>query len=242
MKEKKNRLNWYYYLPEDGPQDRQICQYMQLDYLIQMLETHKYHVSRRRVFDDANESYENAKLAFPIAPAKDNGLPKQELVERTIPYFDIIHCPTSCWTKNTEEQYFMWKMYATEIGVCVKSTVHNLIASLNLNLDKDGENRVICGSMNYKEKIIPSTNERSQLFDKDKAYANEDEFRFYFHLNDDTNKKTTNHILIPIDTKTLMDEIILSPFICKEAADKLARMIICSYGINVVKQSKINIK
>lgn len=215
---------------------------MRLDHLIHMLETHNYYVSRRRVFDDANECYENAKLAFPIAPAKEYGLPKQELGERIIPYFDIIHCPTSCWTKNTEEQYFMWKMYATEIGVCVKSTVHHLIASLNLNLEQDGNNKIICGSMNYKEKIIPSTKERSQLFDKDRAYAAEDEFRFYFHLGDDTNKKTTNHILISIDKKTMIDEIVLSPFICKEVADKLARMIKCSYGINDVKQSNINIK
>lgn len=238
----KEKLNYYYYLPRDGFKDRVIYHYMRLDYLIQLLETRKFHVSRRRVFDDANESYENIKLAFPIAPASENGKLKQEVSPRTIPFFDIIHCPTSCWTKNNDESFFMWKLYATEVGACIKSTVHNLIASLELDLEPGGENEVICGSMSYKKDLIPSSDEEGQLFNKDIAYEAENEFRFYFHLSNDTDKKNTNYRLIPVNTTVMIDEILLSPFICKNAADKLARMIKCSYDIEKVKQSNIKLK
>lgn len=241
MDEEKKKLNWYYYLPSDGPEDREICQYMRLDYLLQLLETRKYCVNRRREFVDSNEKYQDFKLSIPIAPAHKENYPKQEPTERIIPYFDIIHCPTSCWTKNTEESYLMWKSYATEIGARIKTTIYNLVASLEIDLEKEGENKVVCGSMNYKE-FRPSYDELRQLFDKDKVYADEDEFRFYFQLSDDTDKKNTKYRLIPVNTAVMIDEIILSPFICKDAANKLARMIKCSYGFENVEQSKIKIK
>ena len=241
MNEEKKKLNWYYYLPSDGPEDREICQYMRLDYLLQLLETRKYYVNRRREFVDSNEKYQDFKLSIPIAPAHKENYPKQEPTERIIPYFDIIHCPTSCWTKNTEESYLIWKSYATEIGARIKTTIYNLVASLEIDLKKEGENKVVCGSMNYKE-FHPSYDELRQLFDKDKVYADEEEFRFYFQLSDDTDKKNTKYRLIPVNTAVMIDEIRLSPFICKDAADKLARMIKCCYGIENVKPSNIKLK
>lgn len=95
--------------------------------------------------------------------------------------------------------------------------------------------------MNYKE-FHPSCDELKQLFDKDKVYTDENEFRFYFQLADDTDKKNTNYRLIPVNTTVMIDEILLSPFICKDAANKLARMIKCCYGIENVKQSNIKLK
>lgn len=237
----KNKFNWYYYNPSDGPEDIAICQYMRMDYLIQLLETQNYYVSRRREYIDANESYQNIKLSVPIAPAHKGKYPQQDTIKRIIPYFDIIHCPTSCWTQNTDESYLMWKSYATEVGACIKTTVHNFVASLDLALEKDGDNKVVCGSMNYN-KVMPSHDELKQLFDKDIVYSDENEFRFYFHLADDTDKKSTKYRLIPVNTKVMIDEIVLSPFICKEAANKFARMIKHCYGIDNVKQSNIKLK
>lgn len=241
MSNEQRRINWYYYLPVDGSEDREICQYMRLDYLIQLLETHKYYVSRRREFIDSNEKYQDLKLSVPVTPAHKECYPKQEPKERIIPYFDIIHCPTSCWTKKTEESYLMWKSYATEIGARIKSTIYNFVSSLEIDLVKEGENKVVCGSVNYKE-FRPSYDELRQLFDKDKVYADEDEFRFYFQLSNDTDKRNTKCRLIPVNTTVMIDEILLSPFICKDAADKLTRMIKCCYGIENVKQSNIKLK
>lgn len=151
-------------------------------------------------------------------------------------------CPISCWTKTERESYLMWKSYAGETGVRIKSSIHNLIASLQLDLEKDGADKLYCGSMHYCENLLPSNDEEKQMFSKDEVYKDEDEIRFYFILSDDSNRKNTTHRLIPIDPNVMIDEIRLSPFLCKEAADKLARMIKCSYGFENVKQSIIKNK
>ncbi len=233
-----DKLNWYYYRPIEGSEDRTICQYMRLDYLIQLLETGKYYVKRRREFEDANESYKNIRYAF--APsAVGNNVGFQPTQKRLIQYTDIVNCPTSCWSKRVHESYLMWKSYATEIGACIITTVHNFIASLQIDLDIASEdNLVLCGSIDYNN-FRPSTNEEKQLFEKDIVYSDEDEFRFYFLLASDSNKK--NGVYIPVNTEVMIGEILLSPFICKDAADKLAKMIKCAYDIEV-KQSNIRLK
>ena len=236
-----NKQKWYYYRPKEGVANTFICQYMRLDYLIQLLETHKYYVKRRKQFVDSNESYQNIKLAFGPIIVGENITPNHVSVDRVIPYSKIIECPTSCWSTEKEENFLMWKCYATEVGACVRTSVHNLIASLQVELDKEGQNRVICGSMDYKE-YRPTTNEESQLFDKDKAYANEKEFRFYFYLPSFCDGvKEKNGIYIPVDTEVMIDDVLLSPFLPNEAANKLARLIKCVYNIDV-KRSSIKLK
>ena len=243
MEKQCPKLNWYYYRPDEGCDDKFICQYMRLDYLIRLLEKKQYYVKRRRTFEDANESYINNKLSFAIRHVGNNYTPQPKAEERWIPYTDIIHCPTSCWSKHKRESYLMWQSYATEIGVCIRTTVHNFIASLQIDLDiTRSENKVLCGSMNYNHFKL-STIESNQLFDKDMVYADENEFRFYFLLASDFEKEKDEKkgIDIPVDTKVMIDEIILSPFICKEAGDKIAQMIKCAYDIDV-KRSNIELR
>ena len=238
---KDGKLNWYYYHPNDGPADRVICQYMRLDYLIQFLETNKLYAKRRRENNDANEGYYKNYLEFGSTIADKSGVTNTERPKRNLTYKEIVDCPISCWTKTERESYLMWKSYAGNTGVRIKSSIHNLIASLQLDLREKGVDKVYCGSMNYCQNLLPSNDEEKQFFSKDEVYADEDEFRFYFVLSDDTNRKCTNHRLIPINPKVMINEILLSPFLCKDAANKLARMIKCSYGYDNVKQSKIKI-
>lgn len=241
MNEVSNKkMNWYYFRQKDGNENRPICQYMRLDYLIRLLETRQYYVSRRYKFQDANENLKNRALLFGVSPAKVDERMKQETIERSLSYYDIITCPTSCWSLNEEENFLMWKSYATEMGACIRTTVHDLIASLEIDIVPEGDNKVLCGTMDYK-KFHPSTDEEQQLFDKDKAYSGEKEFRFYFMLESDNDKKS-NGIYIPINTSVFVGEILLSPFINKDAADKFKRMIKCSYGIENVRLSEIKIK
>ena len=49
----------------------------------------------------------------------------------------------------------------------------------------------------------------------------------FFHLASDSKKKKdeNNGVYVPVDTNVMIDEILLSPFICKDAADRIARMI-----------------
>lgn len=236
------KLNCYYYHPNDGPADKVICQYIRLDYLLQLLGTRKLYAKRRRENSDSNEGYYKQYLEFGVSIADKDILSNPESQERNLTYKDIVYCPISCWTKNERESYLMWKSYAGETGVRIKSSIHNLIASLQLDLGKDGADKVYCGSMNYCENLLPSNDEEKQMFNKDKVYIEEDEFRFYFILSDDFNKKSTTHRFIPIDPTVMIDEILLSPFLCKEAADKLTQMIKCSYGFENVEQSKIKFK
>ena len=243
MEKQCPKLNWYYYRPNEGCDDKFICQYMRLDYLIRLLEKKQYYVHRRRTFKDANESYNNYKLAFALRSVGNNCAQQPKVKERLIPYTDIIHCPTACWSKHERESYLMWKSYATEIGACIRTTVHNFIASLQIDLDIiRNDNKVLCGSMKY-DYFRPSTIEEDQLFDKDIVYADENEFRFYFLLASDTEKKKDElkGIDVPVDTKVMIDEILLSPFICKEAANRIARMIKCAYDIDV-RLSNIKLK
>lgn len=239
MKDECPKLNWYFYRPKEGCDDKFICQYMRLDYLIQLLETRQYYVKRRRTFEDANESLKNYKLAFAYSTVGNNSAKQPETGERLIPYTDITNCPTACWSKHERESYLMWKSYATEIGACIRTTVHSFIASLQIDLDiVKSENKVLCGSMNY-DYYKQSTIEENQLFDKDIVYADENEFRFYFLLNSDSEKKNKG-IYVPVDINVMISEILLSPFICKDAANKIARMLKCAYNINV-KPSNIKL-
>ncbi|MBR1448662.1 MAG: hypothetical protein IJ588_07970 [Prevotella sp.] len=240
MDSETKKLNWYYYRKEDGCGDRAICHYLRLEHLISLLETGKLYANRRKEFKDANEGYENKKLAFGFSSVGDSAIPEVKIQDRLIPYSDIIYCPTSCWTTKQQESFLMWKCYATEMGACIKTTVHNLISSLNIDLSSSNEeNKVLCGSVDYVEDYMRITIEENQLFDKDIAYADEEEFRFYFHLKSDTDKDSKG-IRIPVNTKVMIDSVLLSPFICKEAADKIARMLKCAYNVNV-EQSKIKV-
>lgn len=241
MEDIAKRLNGYYYRLEDGNNDKSICQYMRLDYLIQFLETGNYFVKRRKNFQDANEAYENKKLAFGYSAVGEQNSLLSPVQERLIPYMNIVNCPTSCWSMNSYESFLMWKSYSTEMGACIKTTIHNFISSIKIDLSiNNRDNKVLCGSMSYLNKIMPSTIEEDQLFNKDIVYAEEKEFRFYFILKSDKDKDT-NGIHIPVDANVMIDEVLLSPFICKDAADKLARMLKCAYNIEV-KQSNIKIK
>lgn len=231
MNEVASKLNGYYFLDKDGKEDRTICQYMRLDYLIQLLETQKYYVKRRKYFDDLNERYQNTKLAFAPVLVRNNDVSNVDSPKRKIPYMKIVNCPTSCWTMCERESFLMWKSYATEMGACIRTSVHRFIDSLLPDFSLNSTNRIVAGSMIY-DKVKPSFDEIHQLFDKDYVYADEQEFRFYFYLADDDGKETRG-ICLPVNTSGMIEEILLSPFINKEAADSLAQMIENAYHINV---------
>lgn len=235
------KKNGYWYADDNIVENIDIYQYMRLDYLINLLETNKYYVKKRKTFIDANESENDIRLAFDLIPSivGSNSKPNPH-PERFIPYTEILECPTSCWTKTKEESFLMWKVYANEIGVRIKSSTGKILNSINLDTSINSNNRLICGSMKYVEHPR-SFYETGQLFNKSKEYFDENEFRFYFDFKEII-KKNKDFVEIPIHTKSMIDEIIISPFICKIASDKIKRIISESYGINNVKQSKIKLK
>jgi hypothetical protein len=225
--------------PEDSGNDISIRQYLRLDYLIQLLETQKYHVNRRYKSYDKRESSYNLSFEVGFSPIGVNVNPQPKPKKRIMSFGEIINCPTACWTKNANESYLMWKSYATEMGACIISSVNRVIKSLKVDLSKKEENRLVYGSMEYMEDCY-STIEEHHFFRKDIFYVDENEYRFYFDFKS-CEPKNKDYILIPVDTTTMIEEVQLSPFICPEAADKLKRMLNCSYNVNV-SPSNIKIK
>jgi len=233
MKDDTKNLNTYLYRYKDGNENFFICQYMRLDYFIKMLENQHYYAKRRRIFNDAHETQRKLLHTFNSVGNKT------EEKEREYANSNIVNCPTACWTKNSQESYLMWKSYATEMGVCIRSNVHDFIASLKIDLNDDSENKIVCGSMDYGNHFF-SLEEEKQLFDKDIEFADENEFRFYFMLASDTDK-TTSGFSIPINPEVLIDDILLSPFIDNDAARSISQIIKQKYNINV-KQSRIKLQ
>lgn len=144
--------------------------------------------------------------------------------------------PTSCWSKNHHESYLMWKSYAGEVGVCIESSVSNVVASLENDYSDDPNtgNHIICGSMDY---VGVGDSEANKLFGKSNAFKDEEEFRFYFHHEDDNSEM--DHLFIPINPTILIDKIFLSPFVCPKACEKIVSMLKSDYNLPIVVPSKI---
>ena len=85
-----------------------------------------------------------------MALANDEEINRNSSNDREIPFSYLMNCPTSCWTLNDNESYLMWKSYASEFGARIKTSVYNLIASIKLDLASDSQNKILCGSMDYK--------------------------------------------------------------------------------------------
>lgn len=111
---------------------------------------------------------------------------------------------SACWTEHLGENALMWGNFTSKMGICIKSSIHNFMASL----DTDDYN-IWCGRMAYSG-IHTDTEILDCLFTKDKAFADEDEIRFYFTPRCSQSDKTDKGVSIPVLPQVLIDEIILS--------------------------------
>ena len=79
-----------------------------------------------------------------------------------------------------------------------------------------------------------------RLFIKDKAFEGEEEIRFYFIPSVKVNTSKMEGLSIAVDPEVMIDEIILSPYIDKIAANELKEFIAREYKVKV-NQSKIEL-
>ena len=85
-----------------------------------------------------------------------------------------------------------------------------------------------------------STKDTDNLpFWKGREFASENELRFYFEIADD--RVNDNHIFIPFNRSSLVDRLIISPFVRPKTALALVEMLHCKYEI-IVSPSKIQVK
>lgn len=232
-----NRMR-YFRLMDGVDANTEIHQYMDLDYLLRLLETRSYYVKQKQEFPDKHESRLPLKAMFSLQSVelrsyKGKTTDIAESLERKRKFTESGRMFTACWTERRGEGALMWKNFTTKIGGCIKSTINNFVASF-ANDDYD----ICCGRMSYTG-IYAGQDFVESLFTKDKAFKEEKEIRYYFTPKKDISN--SKGISIPILPDVMIDEIILSPYIESKAQDILKQIISEKYDINVTS-SKIELK
>lgn len=225
--------------------DTVICQYIKLEYLLKLLKTKKYHVNRKTCFQDKLEHNIPLKYHFAIFPATCKQLTpeqKEKITERSdkIRKYEKESSSllTSCWTELPTENILMWNRNGWKHQVCIKTTVGNFVNAFT-NL-KHG---IWCGKMMYEHisKVLMSDD---IIWYKEPYFSDEREVRFYF--SNELNQilpdvpADKNFQRMPVDINTLIDEIVLSPYIDKEVAEMIKDYTYNTYKIKT-SLSKIEI-
>lgn len=222
--------------------DTPICRYLSLNHFIDMMESRRLYVNRRKAFYDVNERYIPFHWSGFLMPVGENTLPQpdrsQFWQDTSKEYSRWANMPTICWTLTTQENYLMWKGYTEENGVCIISTIRKFITSIQEREDfQRAKCTIHCGQMLYNGF---STMDMANLpFWKGREFASENELRFYFEIADDTGEG--KHIYIPFDHSILINKLIISPFVLPRTAMALTEMLHNKYKINV-SPSKIQVK
>ena len=215
-----------------------ICQYLSLNNFLTHLKRQQFYVRRKNLFDDVNEKALPMKLLFKPIEA-NRTLSSEERIslitsvkvqsEKLTQYGDFSNCFVSCWTLNTDCNNLMWETYASKYGVCVISTIFDVIASFR---NKDfQEYDVYSAPVFYQE---PSYDDEPEdlMFIKRPLYRMESELRFLFRLK---NKEVSSkeNIWLSYDPKVMIDDVILSPFWSSQAASFIKTCIEEQFGIRV---------
>lgn len=216
----------------------EIRQYMDLDYLLRLLETRSYYVKQKQEFPDKHESRLPLKAMFSlqsVEPGSYKGKPTDitESLERIRKFTESGCMLTACWTERRGESALMWKNFTTKMGGCIKSTINRFVASF-ANDDYD----ICCGRMSYTG-VYAGQDFIESLLTKDKAFEEEKELRFYFTPKNSTT--TCNSTSIPVIPDVMIDEIVLSPYIESRAREILRQIISEKYNLKVTS-SKIELK
>ena len=126
-----------YFLLMDGvDSEEEIYQYMDLDYLLRLLESRSYFVKQKRFFPDFHESFLPLKSIFKPQPIfrkceKPIKVEIEEALVRLRQFRESGTMLTACWTKHRGENALMWRNFTNKMGICIKSSIHNFMASLD---------------------------------------------------------------------------------------------------------------
>lgn len=238
----------YNLYPNFDPSTR-IFQYMDFDYFLNLVENNQYFISYKKEFKDKKESSIISKNIFPIhivGSDINEEQKQQDMIEfhkKLEGHKESTLWPTSCWTLQSTESYLMWKAYACKIGVRLGTTIDDFVSAIDAS-----EYKIFCGEMLYEGYHFQQSIEES-LYSKEKYYADEREFRFYFQpenpLTESEKKelKMKHGEYVGMRSKALIKEVTLSPFIHKNAVTILKKWLEENMGLmGKVKLSKIELK
>ena len=182
--------------------DTRICRYMSFDVFLQLLYGRIF-VPRREIFMDVRESGKRSiKSHFLLRSIGESNHDIQKNQEELKAYDQYSKnlkqsrfLLTSCWTIDNGEDFLMWKSYTSQIGVCVKTTIGQLLS--NIYYEKY-DLLPICSTMSYLS-IYQKAGFLESVFAKDKYYQSENEFRIYFVPKNNV----TEEEMKSIDTETV---------------------------------------
>ena len=221
----------------------EICQYMNLDYLIALLSKKKYYINRKKKFVDKREKIIPFKSCCILTRYDKEFTPKQEIeqeniIEATHKYEkESLLLLTSCWTERITENIMMWDRDGEHHKVCIKSTIGDFVEAFG-----QMDYFIWCGKILY-EHMQPSIINDDVIWYKEPYFSDEREIRFYF--SKDFNKimpdnTKDDHVELSVNIQCLIKEIILSPYIKKETAEEIKQLFQTQYGIKT-NLSKISI-
>lgn len=186
----------------------------------------KFYIGLKCNFSDRRE---NADLYNPFltqltvsgGPISNELLRKRE--EAIKEYKDIsANIYASCWNLDKNENYLMWKSYTShELGICIESTVKDILESLNYD-----EYVVYIGKMNYHSEII-HPDVISYLFYKERFYKGENELRFYFKSKDC--QYNGNEVYLECNPLLLINKIRFSPYMNLGTKKLVTKLLIYKY-------------
>ena len=246
---------------------------MDFDYFLQILEGHFY-IPRKQRFFDLRESGEIPQHLRFVPGIVSGGVtePKEILTKRQEDrnkyVEDLVvskYLLTSCWTIDNGEDYLMWKGYTNKIGVCICTTIGQLIAAINWG---EGDYITVCSNMKY-ERIFTHDDFGESMFNKEPYYKSENEVRFYVvhggrysneELWDMQNKDIGEFLLNaakmeeslykkdPINIAmykiftikpTFINSIILSPMILRASIEPFKKLLMGKYSVIFKKENMI---
>lgn len=223
-----------------------ICQYLSLDNFLTHLKRRQYYIRRKNLFEDVNEKTLPMKLlfkptvAFPnktLSTEEKNSLIKsiKAQSEKLTQYKELSNCFVSSWTLNTDYNYLMWDTYASRFGVCIISTIFNVIASFR---NKDFQEYNVYSAPIYYREPTYCDEPGDLVFVKRPLYRMESELRFLFKPK---NKEISSkeNIWFPYDPEVMIDEVILSPYWSSSTSLFIKECLENKFGLKVKTSNEV---
>lgn len=214
-----------------------IWRYLSLEKFLSLLNDRQLFFTRHDFFFDSEEGKMSKK--------------DKELYDEVVPGISVRMendrygcCYINCWVMSEVELYLMWSTYSSlDKGIAVKTTVGNLIDSLDANDDRD----IYISSVGYIDydneytfdKSGGSANNLARYFCKRKYFQQEKELRLVYY---DYKAKIDDDIAglnFSVSLETLIDEIWIAPQ-ANEWYEELINKELKLHGINKsIKRSQI---
>ena len=138
----------------------------------------------------------------------------------------------NCWSIGTEESYALWKIYlsGSASGVAIRTTVSKLKKSITSS--NEDSISLYLGEVTYDHpKFDQEISDHHHILTKGHAYKYEEELRLYMIQETEepwrklSNSFTKGAHSISIDTETLIQEAVISPFCGEWFADTLKKVV-----------------